>query len=93
MRHVPLLKSLRTTVLLLTLCATLFAVTSCATGYRTIYVPDGTPVRLRQSIKGVDCWVLDQNGDWVKGRVTIPEGWYALPCDGIIANQPNAQSR
>jgi hypothetical protein len=22
--------------------------------------------------------VLDQNGDWVKGRVDLPEGWYAL---------------
>jgi hypothetical protein len=38
-------------------------------------------VRLRQSIKGADCWVLDQNGAWTPGKVTIPEGWYALPAD------------
>ena len=88
--HQPL-KSLRSIVTLLTLFATLFAITSCATGYRTIYVPDGTPVRLRQSVKGVDCWVLDQNGDWVKGRVDIPEGWYALPCEGSVDGAPKPQ--
>jgi hypothetical protein len=42
-------------------------------------VPDGTPVRLRQCIKGADVWVLDQQGSWVKGRIDLPEGWYALP--------------
>lgn len=81
-----LLTTLKTTVSSLILCATLFGITSCATGVRTIYVPDGTPVRLRQSVKGVDCWVLDKNGTWAPGKVTIPEGWYALPADAAVGD-------
>lgn len=88
-----LLRSLRRTLALLALCVTLCAATSCAMGYRTIYVPDGTPVRLRQSVKGVDCWVLSSQGAWVKGRVDIPEGWYCLPVEGqgVATEQPPAQ--
>jgi hypothetical protein len=49
----------------------------CAT--RTIYVPDGSPVRIARPIPKAHVWVLDKDGKWAKGRVDIPEGWYALP--------------
>jgi hypothetical protein len=53
---------------------------SCAS--RTIYVPSGEPVRLAAPIKSAPVWVRDASGNWVKGKTTIPEGWYALPDPG-----------
>ena len=49
---------------------------------RTIYVPDGTPVRLRETIHGAKVWVKDADGQAVPGRMDLPEGWYVLPDDG-----------
>jgi len=46
---------------------------------RTIYVPHGTPVRLRETVKDVKVWVKDADGEPVAGKMDIPEGWYALP--------------
>ena len=46
---------------------------------RTIYVPDGTPVRLRQTIKGAKVWVKDADGQAVPGKMDLPGGWYVLP--------------
>jgi hypothetical protein len=46
---------------------------------RTIYVPHGTPVRLRETVKDVKVWVKDADGQPVTGRMDIYEGWYALP--------------
>ena len=46
---------------------------------RTIYVPDGTPVRLRETIHGAKVWVKDANGQALPGRMDLPEGWYAIP--------------
>ena len=46
---------------------------------RTVYVSDGTPVRIRKTIKNAPVWVLDKAGKPIAGRVDIPEGWYALP--------------
>ena len=46
---------------------------------RTIYVPDGTPVRLRETIHDAKVWVKDTNGQAVPGRMDLPEGWYAIP--------------
>lgn len=51
----------------------------CGCGARTIYVPYGDPVRLAGSIKGAPVWVKDSKGEWVKGKVDLQEGWYALP--------------
>ncbi len=45
---------------------------------RTVYVPDGSVVRLRQDVKGVRVWVQTDKG-WEAGKLTIPEGWYAMP--------------
>ena len=46
---------------------------------RTIYVPHGTPVRLRETVENVKVWVKDADGQLVAGRMTLYEGWFALP--------------
>ena len=46
---------------------------------RTIYVPHGTPVRLRETVKDVKVWVKDSSGEPVAGRMDLYEGWFALP--------------
>ena len=46
---------------------------------RTVYVPDGTPVRLRETVHSAKVWVLDKDKKPVAGVMDIPEGWYALP--------------
>jgi len=50
---------------------------ACAT--RTVYVPDGTPVRLRETVRNAKVWVLDAHGEPVPGEMDLPEGWYCLP--------------
>ena len=51
---------------------------SCAS--RVIYVPHGEPVRLAESVKA-RVWVKGADGVSVrsKNRITLSEGWYALP--------------
>jgi len=49
---------------------------------RTVYVPHGTPVRLRETVPDVKVWVKEADGQVVEGRMDLPEGWYALPVDG-----------
>ena len=48
-------------------------------GVRTIYVPHGTPVRLRETVENAKVWVLDADGKPVAGKMNLPEGWYCLP--------------
>ena len=48
---------------------------------RTVYVPHGTPVRLRETVPGVKVWVKDTDGKPLAGKMDLPEGWYALPLD------------
>ena len=62
----------------LALC--LVSLSGCFT--RTIYVPDGTPVRLRETIRKAKVWVLDKDGNPVAGELDLPEGWYCLPDPG-----------
>ena len=50
--------------------------TGCFTD--TIYVPDGAPVRLRETIKDAKVWVLNADGKPVPGEMDLLEGWYAL---------------
>jgi hypothetical protein len=61
------------------LCVALL-LTGC--GARTIYVKDGDPVRIAETIPRASVWVQDANGKWVKGKVDLQEGWYALPDPG-----------
>ncbi len=49
---------------------------------RTIYMPPGEPVRLRETIEGAKVWVMDKDGKAVAGRVDLAEGWYCLPDPG-----------
>jgi hypothetical protein len=55
----------------------LLMVTGCSP--RTIYVPAGEPVRIRETVKDAKVWVLDKDGKPVAGRMDLPESWYALP--------------
>ena len=48
-------------------------------GVRTVYVPHGTPVRLRETVEDVKVWVKDADGDPVAGEMDLYEGWFALP--------------
>lgn len=45
---------------------------------RTVYVPHGTPVRLRQTIPNAKVWVKDEDGQVIAGQMDLPEGWYCL---------------
>lgn len=65
-------------LILLTVPA-LLLLTGC--GVRTIYVPHGTPVRLRETIPDAKVWVKDADGKPVAGQMDLPEGWYSLPVD------------
>ena len=49
---------------------------------RTVYVPDGEPVRLRQRVARCRVWARNSTGGWTAGRMDLPEGWYALPDPG-----------
>lgn len=61
----------------------LFVLTGCGGDRftRTIYVPDGTPVRLRETIKGAKVWIKPEGRQPVAGVMDLPEGWYALPVE------------
>ena len=54
----------------------------CSTTNRTVYVPDGEPVKLAADIPNADVWVLDKSGTPVRGRVTLHEGWFCAPVPG-----------
>jgi len=61
----------------LLLVLALAALSGCVT--RTIYVPHGDPVRLREKLKGVKIWAFDKDGVLVEGEMDLPEGWYCVP--------------
>ena len=46
---------------------------------RTILVPEGEPVRLRETIRGAKVWVMDANGKPAASKMDLPAGWYCLP--------------
>jgi len=45
---------------------------------RTIYVPDGTPVKLAETVKNVKVWVKTKDGV-KKVTMDLPEGHFVLP--------------
>ncbi len=51
-------------------------------GNRTVYIPSGEPVRLRETIKNAKIWTLDKEGKPVAGKMDLPEGWYCLEDPG-----------
>ena len=55
----------------------LIFLTGC--GPKTIYIPPGEPVRLRETIRGAKVWVMDANGKPTAGEMDLPAGWYCLP--------------
>ena len=56
-------------------CVLLVALAGC--GPKTVYVPSGTPVRLRETVKNVKVWVKTEAG--IEASVMdLPEGWYCL---------------
>lgn len=71
--------TIRRIALIVLVMAIIFCAGGCFT--RTVYVPDGKAVRLRESVKA-KVWVLDSEGMPVPGEMTLPEGWWALPDPG-----------
>lgn len=57
----------------------LITIPGCFSFTRTIYVPDGQAVRLRQKVKAVKVWVKTSAGETVAGKMDLHEGWYCLP--------------
>lgn len=55
-------------------------ITSCGM-YRTVYVPHGDAVKLRETVKDVKVWVKTKDGEVVPGKMNLPEGWFCLPLD------------
>ena len=64
------------------LCVLILVVCLGCAGTRTIYVPDGEPVKLAADIPNADVWVLDKDGTPVRGRITLHEGWFCAPVPG-----------
>ena len=60
--------------------AALLCASACLSGCgtRTVYVPPGEPVRLRETIRA-KVWVADRQGIEVPAEMDLPEGWYCLP--------------
>lgn len=54
----------------------MFMLTGCFD--KTIYVPDGTPVKLRETIKNAKVWIMTKDGP-VAREMDLPEGWFAAP--------------
>lgn len=59
------------TALFLCLC-----LSGCAVFTRTVYVPDGKTIRLRQDVRNVKVWVKEVGGNTAEGRMDLKEGWY-----------------
>ena len=58
---------------------------------RTVYVPHGTPVRLRETIPQAKVWVKDSQGEPVKGRIDLHEGWFCLAVEEAAESQRGSQ--
>ena len=74
------MKTPRNNLILSAVCLLALMSMSVSCASRVIYVPHGEPVRLAESVEA-RVWTVDANGKTVrsKNRITIHEGWYALP--------------
>jgi len=50
-------------------------------GREAVYVPDGTPVRLRETVRNAKVWVVDKDKNVLAAEMDLPEGWYCLLAD------------
>jgi hypothetical protein len=82
-----LARTLQGVLIFVMLCALASTLHGC--GVRTVYVPAGEPIRLRQSVKACKVWVADKDGKEVPSTLDLPEGWYALD----YANPAEAQTQ
>ena len=71
-----LARTLQGVLIFVMLCALASTLHGC--GVRTVYVPAGEPIRLRQSVKACKVWVADKDGKELPSTLDLPEGWYAL---------------
>ena len=61
------------------LCVIALSVSGCSLiPTRTIYVPPGRSVRLRQDIKNVKIWIKDAKGEVRASTLTLKEGWFVM---------------
>lgn len=47
-------------------------------GTRTVYVPDGTPMKIREKVM-VKVWIKVKGGEDLEAEIEVQEGWYVLP--------------
>jgi hypothetical protein len=66
-------------LLIAMLLAALAGASAIGCAARTILVPESSPIRIGPETKGRI--YAREGGEWVLGtnRVSIPEGWYAVP--------------
>jgi len=50
----------------------------CGCQTRTVYIPEGEPVRLSTDIPNAKVWVKDAKGTVKPSTVTLKEGWFVL---------------
>jgi hypothetical protein len=62
---------------------TILVIVGCGTFMtnRTVLVPHGDAVRLRETVKNVKVWIKSADGEIVAGTMDLPEGWYCLPLE------------
>ncbi len=60
-------------------------------GTRTIFIPDGQPVRLREPIPNAKVWVMGEDGKPVASKVELPAGWYVLADPGDTSEPPKPE--
>lgn len=82
MQHTGILRRTARPLMIFVIALTLPLASCLHQQVRTVYVPQGTPVRLREPLKNVKVWVFDKDGTPIESVMDIPEGWYALPDPG-----------
>jgi hypothetical protein len=51
----------------------------CTMFTRTVYVPEGKMIQLRQTVRNAKIWVKESDGNIAQGRMDVPEGWFCAP--------------
>lgn len=64
--------------IILTLIVT-FMLAGCTMFTRTVYVPEGKMIQLRQTVRNAKIWVKESDGNIAQGRMDVPEGWFCAP--------------